>query len=503
VNKKLYLHKNFFKPIFINLFLILTLLSACSPVIHNDFVITQQVPVQDSENNLEIIQPTLLPTRPPYPPGTIVDYIAQSGDTLPAVAAHFNTTIEEIKSANPVIPNDVTTLPPGFPMQIPIYYQSIWSSPFQIIPDAAFVYGPNDVGFDVIQFVNDQPGWLKTSRDAVGERMRSGAEVVLYISEMFSISPRLFLSILEYQTGALSQPELPENVNGYLLGYRDFSHRGFAQQLIWLANHLNNGYYNWRNGTFSSYNHSDGRLELPDPWQNAGSVALQYYFSQVMDREQYTLAVSGQGLLKTYQELFGDPWEGDTTIMAGSLQQPDFILPFNPGQIWAYTGGPHTAWGQGQPFSAVDFAPGSNVGGCSPTTDYALAVADGVVVRTGTAFTVLDLDGDGDERTGWNIFYLHLANASIRPVGTVLKRGDPIGLPSCEGGTSTGTHVHIARKYNGEWVLAGGALAFNFEGWKVASGSEAYQGSLVKDGRIIRACVCSDESSQLIAQWLP
>lgn len=492
-----------FRSLSLTLVLILTLLSACSPSTKNDLIITEQVQIQNSDSASDIIQPTQLPTRPPYAPGTIVDYIAQTGDTLPAVAAHFNTTIDEIKAANPVIPDDVTTLPPGFPMQIPIYYKSIWSSPFQIIPDSAFVYGPRDVGFDVIQFVNDQPGWLKTSKAAVGERVRSGGEVVLYVSEMFSISPRLFLSILEYQTGALSNPEPPETINDYLLGVKDVTHKGLAQQLIWLANHMNNGYYNWRNGTFSAYNHSDGRLELPDPWQNAATVALQYYFSQVMTRDEYNLAVSGQGLLKTYQDLFEDPWTGDTVIMAGSLQQPDFILPFMPGQTWAYTGGPHTAWGLGQPFSAVDFAPASNVGGCSPTADYALAIADGVIVRTGTAFSVLDLDGDGDERTGWNIFYLHLANASMKPVGTVLKQGDPIGLPSCEGGTSTGTHVHIARKYNGEWVLAGGPLAFNFEGWVVASNSEAYQGSLIKDGHILRACVCSDKSSQITAQGLP
>ena len=483
--------------------MILTLLSGCAPVTNNDFVVTEQVQVQATDNPAEIILPTQLPTRPPYAPGTIVDYIAQTGDTLPAVAAHFNTTVDEIKTANPVIPNNVTTLPPGFPMKIPIYYQSIWSSPFQIIPDSAFVYGPRDSGFDVIQFVNDQSGWLKSTKDNVGERTRSGAEVVLYVSEMFSISPRLFLSILEYQTGALSNPEPPDTINGYLLGYGDITHKGLAQQLIWLANHMNNGFYNWRNGTFSAYNHSDGRLELPDPWQNAATVALQYYYSQVMSRDEYSLAVSGQGLLKTYQDLFGDPWAGDTEIMPGSLQQPDFILPFQPGQTWAYTGGPHTAWGQGQPFSAVDFAPASNVGGCSPTADFALAIADGVIVRNGTAFSVLDLDGDGDERTGWNIFYLHLANASIKPVGTVLKQGDPIGLPSCEGGTSTGTHVHIARKYNGEWVLAGGPLAFNFEGWVVNSSSEAYQGSLVKDGHILRACVCSDKSSQITARGLP
>ncbi len=82
------------------------------------------------------------------------------------------------------------------------------------------------------------------------------------------------------------------------------------------------------------------------------------------------------------------------------------------------------------------------------------------VVRKGIAIAVLDLDGDGKEQTGWVIFYLHLATDSIPPIGTSLKQGDRIGLPSCEGGRSTGTHVHIARKYNGEWIPADGRISF-------------------------------------------
>jgi LysM repeat protein len=39
---------------------------------------------------------TPLPTRPSYKPGELVEYIAQDGDTLPALAARFNTTVDEI-----------------------------------------------------------------------------------------------------------------------------------------------------------------------------------------------------------------------------------------------------------------------------------------------------------------------------------------------------------------------------------------------------------------------
>ena len=66
--------------------------------------------------------PTPFPTRPLYSPGELVDYTAQAGDTLPALASRFNTTVDEILAANTFIPRTATTMPPGMPMKIPIYY---------------------------------------------------------------------------------------------------------------------------------------------------------------------------------------------------------------------------------------------------------------------------------------------------------------------------------------------------------------------------------------------
>ncbi len=73
----------------------------------------------------------------------------------------------------------------------------------------------------------------------------------------------------------------------------------------------------------------------------------------------------------------------------------------------------------------------------------------------------MDLDGDGNEETGWVIVYLHIATEGRVPVGTWLAQGDKIGHPSCEGGISTGSHLHIVRKYNGEWVPADGPCLYH------------------------------------------
>jgi len=490
------LNLNQFRPrVFINLSLLLFLVltttgclpeASAAPLVPATLIPTKRPPSP-------LITP--LPTRPLYTPGQLVDYIAQTGDTLPALAARFNTTEKEIRAANPIIPSDATTMPPGMPMKMPIYYQPFWSSPYQILPDNLFVNGPAQVGFDTSAFVDSQPGWLKNYSFFVGDKTERGGELIDGIASDYSISPRLLLAIIEYDCKALSDPTTPENDDAYFLDYANPLDRGLYRQLLWLANQLNNWYYSARVGMLTQWDLQDGRMERPDPWQNAASITFQYYFSQILPVPEYQMAISGEGLAKTYLQLFGDPWKNVQPHIPGSLVQPDLRFPFPTGHTWAFTGGPHTGWGDGEPFAAVDFAPPSVAGGCEPSNDWAVAVADGVIVRTGDASAVLDLDGDGHEQTGWTIFYLHLQNGSIVPVGTRLKAGDPIGHPSCEGGRATGTHVHIARKYNGEWLLAGGVLAFNLEGWVVQRGANAYDGTMVRNDRTIRACTCSDQST--------
>jgi LasA protease len=72
-------------------------------------------------------------------------------------------------------------------------------------------------------------------------------------------------------------------------------------------------------------------------------------------------------------------------------------------------------------------------------------------------------------------------------VGTWAGQGDHLGHPSCEGGMATGTHVHFARKYNGEWIAADGPMPFMLSGWVAHAGTEAYKGSLTRGDVVIPA----------------
>jgi hypothetical protein len=438
--------------------------------------------------------------RPEYAPGELVDYTAQTGDTIPALAAHFNTSVEEIYAANPFIPRDATTMPPGMPMEIPIYYLPLWGDPDQIIPDYAFVYGPSLVGFSTSAFVANQPGWLKDTYAWAGRDNRTGAEIVDYVAINYSLSPRLLLALLEYQAGALSTVAKPSS--RYMLGFEKRYYEGVYLQLVGAANTLNDGYYKWRIGALTEFELKDGSLVRPDPWQNAATVALQYYFSQMLSVDEYRLAIGPEGLSATYAALFGDPWADPVEHIPGSLRQPELRMPFPAGQTWSYTGGPHTGWGLGQPYTALDFAPPNEKSGCAAVEEkyFATAMADGIVARSDFGLVALDLDGDGDERTGWVLVYLHVGSLGRAPTGLSLKAGDSIGYPSCEGGRVTGTHIHVSRKYNGEWMPADGPLPFNLEGWVAHNGRAAYEGTLTKGSLRVTACVCGDLYSQVSSE---
>lgn len=115
------------------------------------------------------------------------------------------------------------------------------------------------------------------------------------------------------------------------------------------------------------------------------------------------------------------------------------------------------------------------------------AAAPGLVTRSDNGLVVVDMDGDGSEQTGWVILYLHIATMGRVPVGEWLDQDEQIGHPSCEGGSATGRHVHMARKYNGEWMPADRPAPFVLSGWRAVQGEKNYEGLLIKDGVIVTA----------------
>ncbi|MEN9562035.1 MAG: hypothetical protein RIR73_279 [Chloroflexota bacterium] len=123
------------------------------------------------------------------------------------------------------------------------------------------------------------------------------------------------------------------------------------------------------------------------------------------------------------------------------------------------------------------------------------AMADGLITRTGIGSVIQDLDNDGYEQTGWVILYMHVGEAERTTPGEYLFRNERVGHPSCEGGFSNATHVHVARKYNGEWIAADGALPFNLDGWVSSGQAYEYDGFLTRSGISIEAIDGASEAN--------
>jgi len=446
----------------------------------------------------EIAEGALTTRTPPSSPASpMILYYAQAADTLPTVAVRFGVSADEITSEQ-LLPQ-TGFLQPGQLLVIPRRLENTTSSE-QLIPDSEFVYSPSATDFDVQAFVIAAGGKLSTHREwHKSTGFIDGAGVIQLIATENSVNPRLLLSLLEFESGWVYGYPPTANAEDYPMGLIQDREEGLYNQLIWSVNQLSTGYYAWREGRLTELAFPDGSKVRLAPELNAGTAALLYYFAQKYQGQDWLNALDPQaGLPALHARMFGDPWERARVIgplYPPDIRQPPLILPFTRGWVWAFTGGPHGAWERDGAYAAIDFAPGSTESGCVRSGAWVVASTDGLVVRSGNGLVVLDLDGDGYEQTGWVLVFLHVSSEDRIEVGSWVGTGDYLGHPSCEGGISTGTHVHIARKYNGEWIPAAGPLPFNLGGWIAQPSETAYQGTLVRDDQIITACTCSASTS--------
>ena len=427
-------------------------------------------------------------------------YTTQSGDTLEVIAKRFEVRVSDIDLYTQV-PID-SLLDPGLELIIR-RSGSVPASFGKLLPDSEVVYSPSAAGFNPRDYVQSADGFLSSYH----EYMRStgttpAVDIITRVAVENSIHPRLLLALVEFQCGCVSGPLEIGLDEKNLMRIQDPSRRGLYRQLGWTVNQLSLGYYGWRQGLLHNLVLSDGSVITLSPELNAGSVALAYLFSQLLDSDRWYQAMDpGQGFMALYWDLYPDARKLDLNgeeLYPPGLSQPDMILPFELNEEWSFTSGPHQAWETEAALAALDFAPASERFGCLPSSAWVLAAADGLVVRSEHNALVLDLDGDGFEGTGWTLLYMHVADYQRAAEGTYLKRGDRIGHPSCEGGPADGTHVHLARKYNGEWIAAGGPLPFLMSGWTAREGFKPYEGSLVREGQIVQANSLSPANSFII-----
>lgn len=431
--------------------------------------------------------PTPDPAREmPTPRSETLTYTVQYGDSLNSIARSFSVDTQAILAANDL--SNPNLLEVGQVLTIPPATLRDPGPDFKIIPDSELVNGPALVNFDSDAFIKSMGGYLAGYYETVDGRQMSGCEIVERVGRENSVGARLLLAVLEYQSGWLTQSSPRSETLSYPLGYANAWHVGLYKQLSWAANNLNRGYYLWQGGAAWTLVLADGSSVPLAATINAGTAAVQQLMAYLYDHDGWVQSVSAQGVFAIYQYLFGYPFDyAIEPLVPADLQQPQMQLPFAAGESWSFTGGPHGGWADGSGWAALDFAPPGEPRGCVLSPNYAAAVADGVIAYSGDGMVILDLDGDGREQTGWTVFYLHIDSSGRAPIGKTVQAGDVVGYPSCEGGYSLGTHIHIARKYNGEWIPADGGLPFVMDGWASSGTGVEYDGYLTQGGTVVEA----------------
>lgn len=402
------------------------------------------------------------------------EYTIVSGDTLDSIAQTYGISVEALKQANNITDENLLTI--GQDLKVPPPLPGTPGSAFKIIPDSELVYGPASAQFDIEAFIKDQGGYLASYTQQINDETFTGAQVVTLVSQNYSVNPRLLLALLEYRSKWLTNAN-PTTLD-YPLGLVKSDHAGLYRQLTWAANELNRGFYLWQANAVGTWVLGDGSVVPIDPTINSGTAGVQNMFSVLDDRATWDADVNAFGLFQTYFLLFGYPFDmAVEPLTPRNLSQPRMDLPFEHGAIWAFTGGPHAGWDSGSAWAAIDFAP-SDVMGCAVSEQWVTAVSNGFIVRSDNGAVMEDLDGDGYEQTGWDVLYMHTAAQDRVESGTYVYTGDHIGHPSCEGGIANAAHLHLVRKYNGEWIAADGSIPFSLNGWVSSGNGTEYDGFL-------------------------
>jgi LysM repeat protein len=422
-------------------------------------------------------------------------YYVQPGDTLGEISTRYGVSVDALMQANGLTNPNLLSV--GQTLTIPLPTPQPVGPAFKIIPDSELVYGPMSATLDVAAFIRSQGGYLAGYQEAVNGETLSSAEIILRAAQNDSVNPRLLLAVLEYRAGWVTNHNPDPSTLETPLGINDGWHSGLFRQLIWAANALNQGYYRWKAGAASQWVLADGSVVPVDPALNAGTAGVQGMFAQVDNYSTWLSDVSSQGLFATYERLFGYPFDwAIEPLVPSDLTQPPMSLPFAVGETWAFTGGPHAGWNPGSAWAALDFAP-LGTGGCEPTPAWVTAVADGMILRAADGAVVQDLDGDGYEATGWTLLYLHIGSDERVQAGVYLQAGDRIGHPACEGGIFDALHLHLARRFNGEWIPADGMIPFDLDGWISSGTGVEYDGYLTRLGVTVEAYNGNDPINQI------
>ncbi|MCO7189264.1 MULTISPECIES: M23 family metallopeptidase [unclassified Pseudoalteromonas] len=268
-------------------------------------------------------------------------------------------------------------------------------------------------------------------------------ETLLHWAGHASINPKLLLALMEQQSQLLTAPSAKafEQPFGSLV-----SQSGFSAQLAAITTALSQRYY--------AFEQQQGQQSdvLHHTLSHARSVSPATFALHTLLGDQGNVAK----VARHFQQLFGDALLNPQAHLQTSNTESvtiknNFYLnfPWPSGYAW-YSGGAHSNTGSGYPYSSLDF--NNNSGGWGSNTPWVQAAHGGTVTRYSRCNIRVT------HPSGYATQYYHM-DALQYQTGDVIDAGAWLGRYAndyntalCQGGQSSGPHLHFSLLYNGRFV---------------------------------------------------
>jgi LasA protease len=298
------------------------------------------------------------------------------------------------------------------------------------------------------------------------------AEEISHYAGYSSVSPKVLIALMEHQTGVVTQSSTASKLDR---PFGDLSKKvGFREQLEDISSRLAKEFY--RDHSFDLTGRND-KLTSDKDAQNAIMLILSKESDGAMGilrkRGGKGDTTSSKEVGKAYRKLFeGKKKEEESKAQLVTISDINdyFQLPFPAGESWR-NGGSHTNHGSGRyPQSSLDFNAGGYWGD-NLSHIWVSSAAPGTIKNHSSCFTEII------HEDGWSTTYYHIENIQYvtgsrvgRDVRVANYANDkPQAL--CNGGQSTGPHLHFSMKKNGQLYHLNG---MKFSGYEVRTGRDSY-----------------------------
>ncbi|WP_404339424.1 M23 family metallopeptidase [Pseudoalteromonas mariniglutinosa] len=283
-------------------------------------------------------------------------------------------------------------------------------------------------------------------------------EFIMHWAGYASINPKIIIALIEQQSNLVTAAETADMSHPFAALSKE---QGFENQLKDVVIQLSQRFYAYKQWQDNPSNMPKSATISTNRIASHSTAATAALVSLLVENQHTQIASTDNGLthfLATFERLFPESSQqlllsANSRSLAQDYQSRQAInfamnLPW-PSGYW-YSGGAHSNTGSGYPYSSLDFNNGS--GGWGSNTPYVQAAHGGTVTRfSGCNIRVT-------HASGYATNYYHMANLQYSS-GDYVQSGAWLGRYAnnynqalCEGGQSSGPHVHFTLLYNGQQV---------------------------------------------------